>query len=604
MTKPGFAKNNPATSGLLARIIARDIAGAFSVYHTEFARISRRAATRFAARDFTGKQRDRSERIDLYEPALQTCLDEICLKLDHHALDIDLWRAIKGRYARLIRPIPDRELYKTFYNSVTRRLFNTIGTRPEIEFVEPPPPYHAPAGAYVFHGELDISPDWLIELFRHLPLPAPLYSPVTEARFVARELTHQWGDFLDGHPPIESLPELCYRNLRSYIVLRAAHAGGYRPLVLALINTSRGIRVEAVVTDPREISALFGYTRSYFHADLDPVADAVDFISSILPAKPRFELYTSLGRAKQGKTERYRELIAALSRTQGTIVDAATEPGMVMVVFSSPEYPAVFKVLRDRFGPAKSITHEGVVKKYAYVFKHDRAGRLIDAQEFRELILPRHAFAASLLEDLAGSISQRIDIRGNEVVLHHVYVERRVRPLNAFLPQADPRARRAAVHDFGQTIKDLAGTGLFPGDLFPKNFGLTPHGRVVLFDYDDVVPLGECRFRALPKARYPEEALAAEPWFSVEPGDVFPEEFSRFWGLDHEASSWLLEAHGELTDPCWWRAIQAHTAKGEINDTVPYPRRRRLRPPVLVADITARSPAPGHRSSITAPKSS
>ncbi len=584
MTKPGFAKDNSSTLGLLARITARDIAGAFSVYHTEFARISRRAATRFAARDFSGKQRDRSERIDLYEPALQACLDEIRLKLNTHALDIDLWQAIKGRYARLIRPIPDRELYKTFYNSITRRLFNTVGTRPEIEFVEPPPPYHAPGGTYVFHGELDVSLDWLIEFLCHLPLPAPLCNPTIEARFVARELRHQWGDFLDAHPPIERLSELFYRNLRSYVVLRAAHADGYRPLVLALINTSRGIRIEAVVTEPREVSALFGYTRSYFHADLDPVADAVDFISSILPAKPRFELYTSLGRAKQGKTERYRELIAALSRTTGTIVDAAAEPGMVMMVFSSPAYPAVFKVLRDRFGPAKSITHEGVVKKYEYVFKHDRAGRLIDAQEFRELVLPRHAFSASLLEDLIHTISRRIDIRASEVVLHHVYVERRVRPLNVFLYQADSRARRAAVHDFGQAIKDLAGTGLFPGDLFPKNFGLTSHGRVVLFDYDDVVPLDECRFRDLPKARYPEEALAAEPWFSVEPGDIFPEEFSHFWGLDREANSWLLEAHGELTDPCWWRAIQAHTAKGRINDTVPYHRRRRLRPPAPVMD--------------------
>ncbi len=122
-------------------------------------------------------------------------------------------------------------------------------------------------------------------------------------------------------------------------------------------------------------------------------------------------------------------------------------------------------------------------------------------------------------------------LEGDDVVIAHAYVERRLRPLNLFLAEADAEAGAAAARDYGQAIKDLASSNIFPGDIFTKNFGVTRHGRVVFYDYDELSFLLDCNFRDMPQPTTHEQEMAAEPWFSVRENDIFPEEFPNFLSL-------------------------------------------------------------------------
>jgi len=289
------------------------------------------------------------------------------------------------------------------------------------------------------------------------------------------------------------------------------------------------------------------------------------------------ELYIALGYDRHGKAELFRDLSRHLAASTDRFEFAEGDRGMVMVVFTLPSYDMVFKVIRDRFAHPKQTTRRQVLERYELVFHHDRAGRLVDAQQFEHLTFPRRRFGEDLLAELREETADTVSIEGDRVAIRHLYVERRVRPLNLFLREAPPAAARAATLDFGQTIKDLAATNIFPGDVLLKNFGVTRHGRVIFYDYDELAPLTDCNFRRLPEPRTLEEEMAAEPWFYVGPHDMFPEEFLPFIGLHGELRELFLQAHGDLFDAEFWKRMQALHRAGEIVDIFPYQEAHRLR---------------------------
>jgi isocitrate dehydrogenase kinase/phosphatase len=302
----------------------------------------------------------------------------------------------------------------------------------------------------------------------------------------------------------------------------------------------------------------------------------VDFLQSILPIRRRSELYISIGFNKHGKTELYRELLSHLAQTPERFEDAPGERGLVMIVFTLPSLELVFKVIRERFGPPKSTSREEVKQKYDQVFARDRAGRLADAQVFEHLAFEASRFDPGLLDELLREAEGTVRLEGDRVVIDHLYAEKRVRPLNLVLREAEPEAARAAVLDYGQAIRDLAATNTFPGDLLLKNFGVTRNGRVIFYDYDEFSLVTECRFRQMPTASSDEQEMSGEPWFYVAPGDVFPEEFLRFLGLLPHLRQAFVEAHGELLTAAWWRELQARLEEGELVDIFPYSPERRL----------------------------
>jgi isocitrate dehydrogenase kinase/phosphatase len=307
-------------------------------------------------------------------------------------------------------------------------------------------------------------------------------------------------------------------------------------------------------------------------------AELVRFLQLIMPRKPVAELYTSIGHNRHGKTEMYRSLLHHLHGSRDRFDFARGARGMVMIVFAMPSYDVIFKVVRDHFEQPKTCSRYDVMEKYQLVFKHDRAGRLIDAQVFEFLSFARDRFAPALLDELLSEAAESVRIEGDTVVLRHVYTERRVIPLDVYLAEASLDAAGEAVVDYGQALRELAASNIFPGDLLLKNFGVTRHGRVVFYDYDELALLTDCNFRALPLAATDDEELAGEPWFYVGDRDVFPEEFLPFLGLSDELRRRFLASHADLLTPRFWRGMQEEQRQGKVVDLFPYPARSRLRP--------------------------
>lgn len=558
-----------------AAACAHFIAAAFVDYNNEFRAITRRAPQRFEERDWRGSQKDVVERIELYDHFVNATITQLRLKLGAQALDRELWREIRRHYAEVVEPLPDTEFNKTFFSSITRRLFGTTGVAPDIEFValdlDPlgSVTTHVVTNLYVNRGSLQLLFEQVLTDFR---FHTPWKDFDRSVAYVTAEVA-AYGEQMGERrvvQQVEIIRPVFYQMTRAYLVGRVQGRGWVLPLVIALKNTDGGVLVDAVMMREEDVSIVFSFTRSYFHVDLERVGEAVLFLKSILPRKPVSELFTVLGRAKQGKTERYRELFSHLQRSTDQFVHAPGDRGLVMVCFTLPSFDVVFKVIRDRFPPPKTILRQDVLDKYEMVFKHDRAGRLVDAQEFRRLRLPRDRFAAELLEELLTEAAATVHAEGDDLIFDHMYIERRMTPLNLFLRNEPEELTEKVVLDYGQAIRDLAYTNIFAGDLLLKNFGVTRHGRVIFYDYDDLCRVTDCHFRDLPRATNEEDELRGETWYYVADNDVFPETFMAFLGFSDHLRKVFLEVHGEVLTADFWRHVQQHHLEGEVMEVLPY----------------------------------
>ena len=562
--------------------IAGLIRDAFADYHARFAEITRRAKLRFETRDWTAARSDAVERIELYDLCVSECMLRLEASLQHRAHDRVLWSAIRDDYNQLIAGLIDRELYKTFYNTLTRRFFKTTGVDVSVEFVamdiEPTDAITHPVARHSYAISELRPTDTFMRVLADYHFDVP-YAHVTRcaAAIVVRlqdDLAH-WGD--NPVRSVELLDTVFYRERRAYLVGRVFGEHRFTPCVIALVNHNGQLRVEAVLTARADVAQLFSYSRSYFHADLGTVGDAVVFLRSLLPNKPIDDIYTVLGRAKQGKTERFRTFFRHFaSQPNEQLVHAEGTPGMAMAVFTLPSYPLVFKVIRDKFAYPKEMTHQDVEDKYSLVFHLDRVGRLLDAQPYRFLRFPRARFSPALLEELVTRCANGITEDGDDIIIHLSYVQRRLRPLNLYLREQKADAARMAAIDYGQSIKDMARNNIFPGDMLLKNFGVSRHGRAVFYDYDEVCLVTDCNFRDYPQPTCYEEEMSDGPWFYVGPKDVFPERFPQFLGLPPEQARALKAVHGELFRAQGWRDLQAKLRDGDYPDTPPYPDSLRL----------------------------
>ena len=561
------------------------LVAAFEDYNASFADLTRRAQRRFERGERAGMRRDSVARLNLYDRSVNETISRLEQHLNERLFSRTLWGGIRSHYASLIEGQLDAELYKTFFNTLSRRLHKTRGVDPAIEFValdiQPTDRITHPVSRHIYavSGELERS-------FRRILDDHPFRLPYRDLAGDARALADALRSVLAAQGDsevvaIELLETVFYREGRAYLLGRAFGTERYVPCVIALCRSAEGIHADALLTTRRQLSILFGYTFSYFLADLPTVGDAVVFLRTLLPEKPVEELYTVLGRVKQGKTERYRAFFRQLqARPTEQLVEADGQRGLVMLVFTLPSYPLVFKLIRDHFAPVKKFGRRQVIERYHLVFRHDRVGRLIDAQEFKDLRFPREQFAPELLAELQAECGRSLQADGDGITIRHCYVERRLRPLDLYLHEVDEPAAAAAVLDYAQAVKDLARSNIFAGDLLPKNFGVTRSGRVIFYDYDELRLMTECRFRQLPPSRDDIMELNDEPWFHVDDNDVFPEQFPRFMGLSVAHLALLREHHADLFDPGWWQAIHARLKAGQSLDVPPYSATARLKPEV------------------------
>ena len=556
------------------------ILSAYVKYHHQYKRITKRAQIRFEHRDWAGIQADSRERLTLYRNQVGDTTERLATFLaDKNATDRNLWKLIRENYLEEVMNFNTRNIAETFFNSVFRHFHRGLSVDEELMFV------HSTGTYREFRSTIPIIHTFfLIQPFEHIirqilnfyHFDAPWEDQDRDVRYISQVLNDWFKDKeLLRTTRIEILKSVFYRNKGAYIVGRLLAGDKVHPFILPLLHDDSGIYIDALLLNYNDVSSIFSYNRSYFLVDVDIVTEMVDFLQSILPTKSMGELYNSIGFEKHGKTVLYRDFLRHLGRTMDKFVIAPGIKGMVMSVFTMPSYNMVFKVIRDRFAAPKKVTEKIVKEKYELVFFHDRVGRMADSHMFQDLTFPRNRFSEELIEELVSSCGSKVTITDDEIVIKHLYIEKKMVPLNLFLETAQGMEAEEAINEYGKAIKQLAAVNIFPGDMLLKNFGVTRLKRVVFYDYDEIGFLTDYNFRRIPEPRTYEDELASEPWYSVGENDVFPEEFPRFLIGRSDIRELFYKRHGDLYDVKFWRQIQERLRAGEIFDVFPY--RQRLR---------------------------
>lgn len=526
-------------------------------------------------------QRDAVERIDLYEATLDNAVTDITSLLGDRKRARSVWHQARREYRKLIARRSDMEIGETYFNSVTRRIIHTEGVDADVEFLPSEPPEVSPILPSLLrrYETLGSVRDLLAAVVRDCRFQASWSDLSGDLDAAVAELSRRLGIEHAGAAidSLEVVDQLFYRGHGAYVVGRLRVGARSEPFALAIRHRRSGLAIGAALVGGDDLSILFSYTRAAFHVALPRPREVVEFLGTLLPHRRRSELYSSIGLGKHAKTELYRDLINHIATSDDRFVIAPGIPGLVMIVFTLPGFDVVFKVIRDRFPSQKRVTRSEVRAKYRIVSRHDRAGRLIDAYEFEHLRLGAGSFDLELLAELGEQASRNVSIGDGTVIIHHCYVERRVTPLDVYLRRVDPAEAERAIGDYGTAIKNLAASNVFPGDMLIKNFGVTGQGRVVFYDYDELALLSDCNFREFPDSNDPAEELAQDPWFGVAEGDVFPEELSRFLGIDEHLRAAFEDRHGNLYTVPFWTEVQSRIRSGEIIEIHPYRRSRELR---------------------------
>jgi len=577
----------------ISQEIAIKILKGFEYHFCIFNEITEAAQQRFEAADWKADRESSRLRITLYDKRVDETVSLLKEKFSLYPLDQDIWVKVKLDYILLLQDHQQPELAESFFNSVfcrafTRELYTSkyIFVRNAVSTVyinSDVPTYEA-----YYPGNTGFYKS-ITNILTHFEFKIPFENFNRDKRYIAKTLCRI---FKNGTRTAELnfqyqvINALFYRNKAAYIVGKAINGHDVYPFAIPLLNNEEGqIYTDALLIGEDSVSRLFSFSYAYFMVKHPVPSAIVDFLKSLMPRRKREGLYSALGYQKHGKTDFYRGFLHHLDYSDDNLILAPGIPGMVMSVFTLPSYPYVFKVIRDHFAPPKEITRKQVEEKYQLVKQHDRVGRMADMLEYSSVVLPLYRFTDELLKDLKdtckGSIHFITDDHGVEqLVLDHVYIERRMVPLNLALEEADKKKNveviEFLVKSFGNAIKELSGANIFPGDLLFKNFGVTRLERVVFYDYDEIVYLTDCNFRKIPEAKNHQELMSAEPWYSVGKNDIFPEEFGRFLLGNDLVKEFFMKYHADLLDADYWIEKQENIKKGKYEDVYPYPQKFRM----------------------------
>jgi isocitrate dehydrogenase kinase/phosphatase len=585
-TCPEPVEAGPAMSSDLhprAAQLARAILTGFERHYSFFAEITSDARQRFERADWDAVREASAQRISFYDARVGETITKLHSTFEIKCLDEPLWHEIKRVYTDLLRHHSRPELAETFFNSVFCQLFERKYYHNENIFVASTVNRDELAERYrvcmSFHPRAAGLEHCVWEILSAFYFSIPYEDIGRDAHRIAeafRRRSPQMAAAMD-ELRIDVLESPFYRNKAAYLIGRVVRADEIEPFVIPLFNNGRGaIYADTLLTTRDQMEAVFNFARAYFMAKTPVPAATVAFLQTLMPDKPLAELYMSIGFQKQAKNEFYRDFLNHLAISSDSFKLADGTPGMVMLVFTLPSYGYVFKVIRDRFPPPKDVTHEQVKQRYQQVKLHDRVGRMADTLEFSDVAFPIDRFPPELVAELEAEVPSLLESDGDALVIKHLYIERRMLPMNLFLEEADPEERSAVLKDWGLAIKQLMAVNIFPGDLLFKNFGVNCVGKVVFYDYDEIAYLTDCNFRPIPAPMSPEDEMSAEPWFAVGPHDIFPEEFPPFLCPDRETRRILIETHPDLFDYRYWRARQQDIRNGVHGDVFPYSTRIRF----------------------------
>jgi len=588
---PVAARVAPGALDAVARAIALALREGFDRHYALFRECARAAKRHFEAEQWRAIRHLGHDRIDYYDRRVQETVERIerefrAVGLDGSGADA-LWERVKLHFIGLLIEHKQPECAETFFNSVSCKILHRtyfhnrfIFVRPAIstEHIEADPPTYRsyyPQAAGLRHALVDIV------------LDMTLATRFTDFRRDVRNLVHAlrarlprpWR--LEANHQIQVLSSLFFRDETAYAVGRIVNGMRTVPFAVAIKHDPAGrLYVDALLTDFGDLALLFSANRSYFLVDMEVPSAYVHFLRAMLPDKTAAELYTMVGLQKGGKNFFYRDFLHHLAHSRDRFVAAPGIRGLVMCVFTLPSYPYVFKVIKDRIAASKDTDAARVRQKYALVKHHDRAGRMTDILEYSDVAFPRERFAPELIEELSAVAPSQIEEEDGRIIVRHLYIERRMHPLNLFLERSDAAARERAVRDYGDALRELASVNIFAGDLLFKNFGISRYGRVVFYDYDEIEYLVDCRFRRIPQPPPGFDETSGDVWYPVGPLDIFPEEFATFVLTDPGLHEAFLRHHADLLDAAWWQSRQAALRTHGVAEVLSYPRDVRFGPPL------------------------
>jgi isocitrate dehydrogenase kinase/phosphatase len=568
------------TRGTRAYAIARAMLEGFDRHYRLFRETSAEAKQRFESADWHGQQQAQALRIEFYDQRVGEAVDRLRDEFQIDEMSIDIWQQVKLQYIGLLTNHNQPELAETFFNSVTvkllhHRYFNNdfIFVRPAVstEYIENDEPASLPTYRAYYP-----SPETLHETWRRIVTNFQLQREFADLERDVADVTAATHAELGAFKPranfqIQVLSSLFYRNKGAYIVGKVINGFSETPFALPIVHDPQGLlAIDAALFGEDDLLMIFSYARAYFMVEMEVPSAYVQFLRGLMPKKPRSELYNALGLQKQGKNMFYRDFLGHLRHSSDRFRIAPGIKGMVMLVFDLPSFPYVFKVIKDFYPPQKDTTREQIQGKYLLVKRHDRVGRMADTLEYSSVAFPRHRFDDELVAELRQYCPSLLEEADEHLVIKHLYIERRMIPLNIYLQEATPAQTEQAVIEYGNAIKDLVAANIFPGDMLWKNFGVTRHGKVVFYDYDEIEYLTDCNFRPVPEARTEEEELSGEVWYRVGPKDVFPETFGPFLLGNPAVREVFLKHHAELLDPAFWQHHKDRILAGHVHDVFPY----------------------------------
>jgi isocitrate dehydrogenase kinase/phosphatase len=566
--------------------IAQALIDGFNRHYRLFRETSAAAKRRFEQADWHGQQRAQAERIAFYDQRVNEAVERLRSEFEIEQVGMDTWQQAKLHYIGLLVDHHQPELAETFFNSVTSKLLHRsyfhndfIFVRPAVstEYIENDEPASAPTYRAYYPTRETLHETWK-RIVNNFQLEREFADLDRDVDHVVQAMLGELGGFRPRtNFQIQVLASLFYRNKGAYLVGKIINGFNETPLALPILHGPDGrLVIDAALFGEDDLLMIFSYARAYFMVDMEVPSAYVQFLRGLMPRKPRAELYNSLGLQKHGKNLFYRDLLQHQRHSSDRFRIAPGIKGMVMLVFDLPSFPYVFKVIKDYYPPQKDTTRELIKSKYLLVKQHDRVGRMADTLEFSNVAFPLARFEEELVEELKKfcpsvlEISDRDGDGQTEIILKHVYIERRMIPLNIYLQEAGPEGLAHAVVEYGNAIKELVAANIFPGDMLWKNFGVTRHGKVVFYDYDEIEYLTDCNFRRVPQARNEEDEMSGEVWYAVNKGDVFPETFGPFLLGNERVREVFMAHHADLLDPAFWQGHKERIQAGHVHDVFPY----------------------------------
>jgi isocitrate dehydrogenase kinase/phosphatase len=584
--------------------IARALLDGFNRHYRLFRAESQRAKHRFETADWHGQQRAQRERIEFYDLRVKEAVARLEKEFKAGEQPMEVWQQIKLHYIGLLIDHHQPELAETFFNSVTTKILHRtyfqndfIFVRPAVstEYIENDEP--AAQQTYrAYYPSMATLQETIIRAVDNFRLLTPFEDLQRDAGYVLQAFQTRLSSMrIRANFQIQVLSSLFFRNKGAYVIGKVINGFNEVPFALPILHAKEGGRlvIDAALFGEDDLLMLFSFARAYFLVDMEIPSAYVQFLRSMMPRKPRAEIYNALGLAKQGKTLFYRDFLYHLRHSSDQFRIAPGIKGMVMLVFDLPSFPYVFKLIKDYYPPQKDTTREQIKSKYLLVKQHDRVGRMADTLEYSEVAFPRDRFEDELIEEIKKFAPSQLEISDRdgdgqvEVIIKHLYIERRMIPLNIYLQEAfdqasqgqQPKAQEQierAVVEYGNAIKDLVRANIFPGDMLWKNFGVTRHGKVVFYDYDEIEYISDCNFRRVPAARNEEDELSGEVWYSVAKNDVFPETFGPFLLGNNAVREVFMKHHADLLDASFWQSHKDRIKAGHVHDVFPYERDKRF----------------------------